>query len=62
MLRKLLTGTQVVIGVVGIAPVDLELVSVPVGVRHITVVIARTRLIAWFHPFITDNLWQDYLC
>lgn len=46
MLWKLLTGTEVAVGVVRVVPVDLELVPVPVGVRHIAVLIARTRLIA----------------
>ena len=45
---KLLTGTEIVVGVVRIVPVhvDLAVVPVPVHVRNVAVLIARTRLFA----------------
>ena len=58
--RKLLTRTQVVIRIAGIVPVDLELAAVPVGVRHITITVVRTRLLSG-SVRITDNLFQSYL-
>ncbi len=46
LLQKLLTSAQIVIGVVGIVPIDVHLAIVPVHIRHIAILVARTRLFA----------------
>lgn len=53
-------GTNVVIGIVRMVVVDLEPVIVPVDVRNIAVVVARTRLLAGSVK-ITGNLLQNRL-
>lgn len=57
---KLLTRTQVVIGVVGMIPIDVQLVVVPVHVRNVAISIARTRLLPDLIHF-TENLLQNFL-
>ena len=44
-------GTQVVVGIAMVVPVDVQLVVVPVHVRHVAIGIARTRFFARLHPF-----------
>lgn len=41
------TGTKIVVGIVGVVPIDIDLAvaRIPVDVRHIAVAIARTRFI-----------------
>ena len=49
------TGTQVRIGVALIRPIDVELVVVPVAVRHVAVRVAGAPVVP--HPiFVTGNL------
>jgi hypothetical protein len=41
------TGTKIVVGIVGVVPIDIDLaiVGVPVDVRDVAIAIARTRFI-----------------
>jgi hypothetical protein len=57
---KLLARTQIVIGIVSIVPIDIHLVVIPVHVRNIAIVIARTRYLP-ASIRLTDNLLQNYL-
>ena len=58
---KLLTRTQVVISIAWIVPIDIQLaIIVPVHIRHITIIIARTRLLPDPIHF-TENFLQNFL-
>ena len=48
LVKKLLTSTEIVVGIVWIIPVDADfsVVPVPVHVRHVAILITRTRLFA----------------
>ncbi len=59
--RNFLTSPDIRIPVVGIVPVDLELVVVPVRVRDIAVRIARTALLPFsFLP--SPNIFFKIFC
>lgn len=46
-----MTGAQVVVRIVGVVPVDVELVVVPVHVRDIAIGVARALFFTTFHPY-----------
>ena len=53
-MRDFGTGTDFVIVIVGVVPVDLELVVVPVAVRHVAIRVTRARYLPDF-IHVTDN-------
>jgi hypothetical protein len=59
-MRNFLTSTQVLVLIVGIVPVHLELIVVPVGVWHVAIGIARAVILSYFFH-ITRNLLQNSL-
>ena len=62
-LLKLLTGTNIVVAIVGmvVVDVDLAIVRIEVDIRHIAIAIARTRSLLSDFIHFTDNLFQNYL-